>query len=279
MHVDIRHSTFDTRHQPLTTNHYPMTNLHTHSTWCDGKDTPEKIILAAIDKGFDTLGFSSHAMLPGDPFDWPLTKETIALYAAEIRALAKKYASDIKILSGVEADYIRGVSSPDRSTYFAVSPDYIIGSVHYVIAEDGAWVSVDESPESLRAGIDAHFHGDARSFISTYFAAQREMVQTCDFDIIGHPDLCRKFNAKLHYYDENADWYLAELESTAKVFAASGKTVEINTGGMARGWTTSPYPSERFLSILKSMHVPLILSSDAHTADTLDFGFSKVVGG
>ena len=50
-----------------------MTNFHTHSTWCDGKDTPEAMIEAAIAKGFSVLGFSSHAMLPEDDTDWVLT--------------------------------------------------------------------------------------------------------------------------------------------------------------------------------------------------------------
>ena len=27
------------------------TNYHTHTTWCDGKDSPETVVLAAIEKG------------------------------------------------------------------------------------------------------------------------------------------------------------------------------------------------------------------------------------
>ena len=33
-------------------------NLHTHSIFCDGKDTIEEMTLEAISKGFDILGFS-----------------------------------------------------------------------------------------------------------------------------------------------------------------------------------------------------------------------------
>ena len=32
-------------------------NLHTHSIFCDGKDTIEEMTLEAISKGFDILGF------------------------------------------------------------------------------------------------------------------------------------------------------------------------------------------------------------------------------
>ena len=32
-------------------------NLHTHSVFCDGKNTFEELIQSAINKGFTTLGF------------------------------------------------------------------------------------------------------------------------------------------------------------------------------------------------------------------------------
>lgn len=32
------------------------TNYHTHTTWCDGKDTPEAVVVAAIDCAFDRFG-------------------------------------------------------------------------------------------------------------------------------------------------------------------------------------------------------------------------------
>ena len=38
-------------------------NLHTHTTFCDGKDTPEELIEAAIAKGFDSIGFSGHSYM------------------------------------------------------------------------------------------------------------------------------------------------------------------------------------------------------------------------
>ena len=56
------------------------TNYHTHTTWCDGKDTPRRVIQAAIAKGFDAIGFSSHAMLPEADEAWLLTPEKAPLY-------------------------------------------------------------------------------------------------------------------------------------------------------------------------------------------------------
>jgi len=36
-------------------------NLHIHTTYADGKDTPEQMILTAIERDFDSIGFSEHS--------------------------------------------------------------------------------------------------------------------------------------------------------------------------------------------------------------------------
>ena len=253
----------------------PRANYHTHTTWCDGKDSPEAMILAAIAKGFETIGVSSHAMLPQNVLDWVLTPEKAIRYADEIRGLAAKYEGRIKVLCGVEADYIPGGANPDRTTYAAISPDYIIGSVHFVAAEDGALVCVDESPQSLADGIRDHFGSSTEAYIRAYFAQVREMVARFDFDVVGHLDLVRKFNVRNPYFDEGAAWYLEELEKTAAAVAASGKIAEVNTGAISRGWLDDAYPSPAFRKLLRESGVRFILSADAHSADAIDCAFDR----
>ena len=249
-------------------------NYHTHTVWCDGKNTPEEMILSAIEKGFDVLGFSAHATYPFD-YEYTVPPARLAGYFSEVRALAEKYARQIRVLCGVEADYIPGVTDPDRGRYALFEPDYLIGSVHYVVAPDGAQVPVDHTPDLLAAGIAEHFGGSVRAFLETYFAQQREMVRAFDFDLVGHPDLCRKFNTKHPYFDEKADWYRAELVRTADAFAASGKPVEVNTGAISRGWMDDAYPSAAFRALLRERGVSFVLSADAHAAETLDCAFER----
>ena len=245
-----------------------------HTTWCDGKDMPEAMVQAALDKGFAAIGFSSHALLPfSDP--WTLQPDTVDAYVADIRSLAEKYKDQISILCGIEADFIAGKARPDRSVYSRLGLDFLIGSVHEVAAPDGARVPVDHKPELLAEGIALRFGGDAQAFVRDYFAAQREMAVTCDFDVIGHPDLVRKFNGTLRYFDENAEWYREELRLTADVFAASGKLVEVNTGGISRGWIDDAYPSPYFRQLLRERGVHFILSSDAHSAAAIDCAFDR----
>lgn len=254
------------------------TNYHTHSTWCDGRDDPETIISRAIELGFDELGFSSHAMLPEDELDWVLRPGNIEAYAIQIRSLAKKYAPHISILCGVEADYVKSGANPDRLTYAQIAPDYIIGSVHFAVAPDGCRVPVDHTPELLEEGIEKHFNGSARDLICAYFQQQRDMVENFDFDIVAHPDLVRKFNARHPFFDEGAQWYVDELEKSARAIAGSGKIVEVNTGAISRRWLDDAYPSPLFRQMLREMGVGFLLSSDAHAAAALDGAFDRFSG-
>ena len=144
-----------------------------------------------------------------------------------------------------------------------------------MIAPDGARVPVDHSPPLLRDGIDSHFRGDVEGYIRAYFAQEREMVARFDFDVVGHPDLVRKFNVKHPYFDEGASWYREELVRTADAIAASGKLVEVNTGAISRGWLEDIYPAAPFRDLLRERGVKFILSSDSHAADTLDCAFDR----
>ena len=37
-------------------------DFHTHTNLCDGRNTPEEMVLAAIARGMDCIGLSGHAM-------------------------------------------------------------------------------------------------------------------------------------------------------------------------------------------------------------------------
>ena len=250
------------------------TNYHMHTVWCDGRNTVEEMVLAAIERGFGEIGFSSHARLP-DVVEGNLTPESAPAYAKDVRAQAAKYADRIRVRLGVEADYIPGDTAPEKTRYAHLGIDYLIGSIHWVVAPDGGLVPVDHEPELLVNGIRDHFNGNAEAYLRAYFAQSRDMVAKFDFDVMGHPDLVRKFNGRLKYFDETASWYLEELRKTADVIASSGKVVEVNTGAISRGWMDDAYPSSVFRALLRERGVKFILSSDAHFCEGIDCAFDR----
>ena len=237
-------------------------NFHTHSSFCDGKNTPEEIVLAAIEKGFFSLGFSGHGYTP---FDLRYCMKDTEGYIAEIERLREKYRNDIQIYVGVEED---AFSPVDRSRF-----DYVIGSSHYFLV-DGKYMPIDSGYDYFKECLKA-FNYDAVAMAHAYYGAFCGYINSRRPDIVGHFDLITKFDeldASLFLsnaeYNKIAEAYVAEA-------AKSGCVFEVNTGAIARGLRTSPYPNENLLRALVRGGARLTLSSDSHAADTLDFGFDE----
>ena len=97
-----------------------ISNYHTHTSFCDGKDTPEEIVLYAIEKGCSSIGFSGHGYTP---FDLRYCMQDTHGYIREVSRLKDKYGGKIEIYCGAEED---AFSPVNRESF-----DYIIGSSHY----------------------------------------------------------------------------------------------------------------------------------------------------
>ena len=265
-------------------------NFHTHTNFCDGKNTAEEMVLSAIEKGFDVLGFSSHCIHPLNPefykpFDniWHLPAADITAYTQEIKRLKNKYKDQITIYLGFEADYftspVYGNAVPDKKAYSEFEPDYLIGAVHFVTTEKGFY-TVDHHAEIIKENLIKLYSKengeiDGRAAVCDYFAAEREMLSKGSFDILAHPDLLRKRNGILKFFDEKDSWYKEELKATAKAIAKAGVITEINTGAIARGAMDDTYPSQAFLALLYENGVPVCINSDAHTTDGIDCAFDR----
>ena len=188
-------------------------DLHMHTTYCDGKDSAEAMVISAIEKGLTTAGISGHSFTPHDTC-YCMTREGTHRYIEEICALKKKYADRITLLLGTELDRYADI---DLSPY-----DYYIGSVHYVFSEEGSrklgaiverhkgeadrsasdaemtglvkyedWCPVDDSPEDLK-----QFAGrfdDLMDIAELYFGTVGGIVSATNCDVIGHFDLITKF--------------------------------------------------------------------------------------
>jgi histidinol-phosphatase (PHP family) len=249
------------------------TNYHTHTLFCDGHDTPEDMVRAAIDKGFDALGFSAHSLYPLAS-SWHLAANRHAEYAAEIRRLQSAYAPQIEVSLGFEVDFLPPFSFPDHRLFAQFQPDYLIGAVHYVSTDEG-FFAVDGPVDEVKWGVEKVFHGDGRRAVEAYYQRVRDMLGRGGFDIAAHLDVIRKRNNALHFFDESAPWYRREIDETARAAALSGVIVEINTGGIARGVLDDLYPSAEFLAALRRYGAPVIISSDAHQAAHLDTAFDR----
>ena len=239
-------------------------NYHTHTTFCDGADSPEELVLEAIRLGCPEIGFSGHSHLREDVCS--MSEEGTLSYCREIRRLQDKYSDNIVIRLGIEHDYF---SEIDTDLF-----EYSIGAVHFV-EKDGRKYTIDESPEKFHQIVSECYGGDPYSLAEDYYALVGKLWEKTGCTVIAHFDLITKFNEADCLFDTTHPRYLAASNAALEDLLKSPCILEVNTGAMARGYRKSAYPEPRLLDQWLSSGRELILSSDCHSKKNLLFSFEK----
>lgn len=248
----------------------PNTNIHSHTVFCDGADTAEEMVLSAINSGCTGIGFSAHTSLrwyDKDYLDWTMDDPVEPQYTAEILRLKEVYKKDIDIFLGIERDYFS--DEPAYKDY-----DYVIGSVHGVLADE-LYISVDFIKEELLKSIDKYFDGDVYAVCEEYYKLVADIPNKMKADVIGHFDLISKFNENGDMFDENHPRYVKAWQDALDKLSGKGLIFEINTGAMSRGYRTAPYPSENMLRRMCQLGEKVIITSDSHSVKTITYGFDE----
>ena len=250
--------------------HTYLSNYHTHCYLCDGAGAPIDYAAAALQKGFDALGFSSHAPLPF-PVDWVMEEQNLSTYIEEIDRAAKSVP--LPIHTGMEIDFVPDVIGPDRSFFPELSLDFVIGSVHFVQALDtNEQMTVDGPIEEFRDTLDRGFGGNAKAVVRAYFENLRSMLDGYTPEIVGHIDVIRKNNPSKRFFDETESWY--KLEVLSALDRVKESIVEINTGALARGHDAL-YPEYWIVEECKKRNIRMMVNTDAHSPEHLGFGYDR----
>ena len=251
-----------------------LANYHTHTIYCDGKNTPREMIDTAIEKGFDILGFSGHGYTE---FDFSYCMTETDKYIAEIEMLREEYRGKIDILIGVEEDMRYFV---DRKRY-----DYIIGSSHYFVMEGrnladsapligGKYQHIDSNFQCMKECVEL-FGGDTIALAESYYESFCDYLMNRKPDIVGHFDLITKFDEMEEPIFTGDPVYTRLAEKYMESVADIDCIFEVNTGAISRGYRTMPYPSENLLYILKKHGAKITLTSDCHAAENLDCFYAE----
>ena len=253
-----------------------LSNAHTHTPYCDGRSTIAEQVAAARSLGFVSLGFSGHAM---QGFDWKycMSVEGQRAYALELRALQRESAENgllPKLYVGLEEDSL--VPAAEKAKNRAEF-DYRIGSTHYFPETlHGEWVAVDGSPELLKRCVAERFGGDALAMAEAYYTLHGATVERDRPDVIGHFDLVRKYAQQLGLDTGSAGYRSAALDALTQARRGCA-LLEVNTGGIARGYETTPFPAGFLLDAWREMGGEVTLTSDCHDARYLDCAFAETV--
>ena len=135
---------------------------------------------------------------------------------------------------------------------------------------------MDSNPERIKEAVNLYYDKDPYLYVEEYFSVASQLYLRTHCDIIGHFDVVTKFIEREPLFSTSHPRYLAARDAALERLLMSPALFEINTGAISRGYRTQPYPEMSVIERIAESGKPFVLSSDAHSADTVDFGIAAV---
>jgi histidinol-phosphatase (PHP family) len=237
-------------------------DYHTHTPLCrHAEGEPEAYVDAALVAGLTEYGISDHAPQVPEPFDdWRMKLAELPEYLSWIEQARTRAAGRIPVRAGLECDWLPGAGDWIADLASRHEWDYLIGSVHYL----GHWDF--DNPKWLGRWSET----DVDSVWTAYWETYAKMADSGLFDILGHPDLVKKFS---HIPGGDLDRF---YEPVIDAIAASGCVIELNTAGWHKPCAEA-YPAPRFLELACSAGIGLVISSDSHAPHEVARDFPQAI--
>ncbi len=244
-------------------------NLHTHSQFCDGRDTMEQIAEAACEAGLKHLAFTPHSPVPIES-PCNMDKAKLPDYYAETDRLREIYAGRMNVMRSLEIDYLGPDYGPHIDWIQRLPLDFRLGSVHFVPNQDGVLLDCDGRFERFSQYLKDGYEGDLRYVVEKYFEQVLMMIERGGFELLGHFDKIAGNASQAWPGLEDEGWYEALVDDVVSHAASAGLVVEINTKAYADKGRF--YPAERWWDKLKRAGLSFAIDSDAHYASKITAG-------
>ncbi len=233
-------------------NFLKVPDYHMHTPRCNhAKGSIAEYAQAAVDAGLKEIGMSDHSPMPNG-FDaaWRMDESELDSFLEELEAAQHQFKGQLSIKAALEVDYYQGAE--EYITYLAnyYDWDYLMGSVHFI----GDWGF--DNPDEI-----ARFETcDMEQTYCDYFRLL-ELSAACGlFDIIGHPDLIKKFG----YRAPKGSVAVAQAQDA--MLAAVKKAdvaLEISSAGLRKP-VREIYPHPALVEKAAALGIPFAYGSDAH---------------
>lgn len=237
-----------------------MIDSHTHTHYSKHAiGSVNEVVESAIAQGIRYLTLTDHAPFHFDSNNRLLESELLD-YFHEIEIARQQYASEIRIFSGLEVDYLPNAEAQISALKSRVPVDFFLGGLHYLPIH-GDITKVWELEKI-----------NTPEFISAYFQSLERMLNLGVFNAIAHPDSVLRGIDHLALADQ---W-----QRILPLFEKHQVAWEINTSGYRKtryNPTTNTeylgdpaYPTSALLNWLTAFDIPFTIGSDAH--DPKDVG-------
>lgn len=236
-----------------------------HSTYSDGTSTIEDLAKSAVEKGLTTICITDHMPLPFETY-YAVGLDRIQVYRDEIDSLRQQYRHKLTLLTGLEIEYMSGISDWIESIV-GMGWDFLIVSVHGMRIKNSHYL-INENEKEFEKTLDTVFKRDIRAFCRQYYHDVQQAVKDSRCDIAGHLDVIKKYNRSNKYFDETSLWYRELVEETLDVVKACRLKMEINTAGLIHP-VGEAYPSPWIIESALKRGIDFVMGSDSHRPETL----------
>lgn len=227
-------------------------NYHTHTARCfHAKGADEEYVKAAIEAGFDEIGFSDHSpwnFEGGFVSHMRMHENDLEDYCNSVKALREKYKGKISIKLGLECEYFPKYLPWLKEMIEKHEIDYLILGHHFSKDEPGVKYNGDMTEQSELY----NFRDDLI-----------EAMDTGLFAYIAHPDI---FMRGYPVFDEVCEEISRQIIQKA---IETNTPLEYNLLGfshsIADGKQGYPYPD--FWKIVGEMKPPVTVGLDAHAPE------------
>lgn len=174
-------------------------------------------------------------------------------YFHEAQRLRKAYASEIKLLIGMEVDWIRPSSLVVIQGLLEKYPfDLFVGSVHHVHT-----IPIDYDKKMYLEARERS-GGTDEKLAEDYFDLQYEMLKALKPPIVGHFDLIRLLSddPEASFVQWSGVWQ--KILRNLEFIVDYGGLVELNSAGLRKGMT-EPYPKAEICKV--GINDPVVAAS------------------
>lgn len=238
----------------------PVPDYHMHTPRCHhASGTVREYAETAVQLGLREIGMSDHSPMPADFMDdWRMAPDQLQGYLREVEEVRDALAGRLTLRVGIEADFRPGSEAGLQRLLDAYDWDFVMGSVHYI----GDWDF--DNPAKLaqwdRVGVEDVY--------CAYFDLVGQSAASGMFDIIGHPDLIKKFG---HRAPEGSERVARACESMLQAVKQAGCALEISSAGLRKP-VGEIYPHPAIVARAAELGIPFAYGSDAHAPDAVGLG-------
>lgn len=245
-----------------------MVDCHVHTFYSKhATGTVDEAVRSALAKDVSIITFTDHAPFHVDSLNRLLESE-LNQYLDDIERARATYRGQIKILRGLELDFMPGAIEDTVRMLARYDLDFAIGSIHYIPMANGDQIKVWDLVRLNDPAV-----------LDRYFSSLAELMGCGLFDAVGHADALMRGvpESVVHRY----------MEPLLPAFARYKIAFELNASGL-RKTTLNPsigrevhgiwsYPSVSMIPLLIDAGAAFTIGSDAHTPEDIGAGVREVV--